>query len=341
MMFRARRTRRKKASENFAFCLHTFACCCACAAVEMAPAKSLSRRLNSAPVVLLSLAFTATAAVLPGPVISRAWALCAANALLCWLASLASNEHSWTDRLWSVTPAAYSLLFALDAPCARSALQFALSVLWALRLSWNFFRKGGFEVGEEDYRWAAVREELRRRAPARCEALVWQAFNAAFIASYQHVLLLLIALPAHAAALSPLSFADGLVAACFLLLLLLETAADNQQWRFQQSKRMLAPREKHLASDYENGFLTHGLFALCRHPAFAAEVSVWWCFWLFNSRSIPVGSVLLTALFQGSARFTETLSARKYPAYRLYQQRVPMLWPVWSGRRSTVCNRID
>jgi steroid 5-alpha reductase family enzyme len=42
-----------------------------------------------------------------------------------------------------------------------------------------------------------------------------------------------------------------------------------------------------------------------------------------------VGCVLLVLLFQGSTRFTEMLTAAKYPAYKAYQRTVPMLvpWP--------------
>ena len=40
------------------------------------------------------------------------------------------------------------------------------------------------------------------------------------------------------------------------------------------------------------------------------------------------GPLLLTALFQGSTRLTEAISARKYPAYARYQASVSMLLPL-------------
>ena len=42
-----------------------------------------------------------------------------------------------------------------------------------------------------------------------------------------------------------------------------------------------------------------------------------------------IGAIILTALFIGSARFTEQISAEKYPEYRDYQRRVSMMVPSW------------
>jgi steroid 5-alpha reductase family enzyme len=72
-----------------------------------------------------------------------------------------------------------------------------------------------------------------------------QVFNITFICLYQHLLLLLIVLPSHAAQRStaPLGALDAAATALFLSLVLLETVADQQQWRFQQSKRNLLPRQ--------------------------------------------------------------------------------------------------
>jgi steroid 5-alpha reductase family enzyme len=63
---------------------------------------------------------------------------------------------------------------------------------------------------------------------------------------YQHLLLLLIVLPSYVAqragAAVPLTSLDFAATAIFLALLVLESAADQQQWVFQQSKRGLLPK---------------------------------------------------------------------------------------------------
>ena len=244
------------------------------------------------------------------------------------------------DRLWSVTPIFYVVHFAHAASWApRPALMAGLALAWGLRLSWNFARKAGYQarapcrparavrlgrlrraaaqrltlprpaaqVGEEDYRWPELQRKMKAFSPNLFPVL-WQVFNVTFICLYQHVLLLLIALPAWVAQQSsaPLNALDVAAAALFLALLVLESVADQQQWIFQQSKRKLLPqrcvprmlhdyamcalkmrmrmplpRRAYLKADYGRGFLTQGLFAYSRHPNFFAEQSMWWAFYLF------------------------------------------------------------
>ena len=65
-----------------------------------------------------------------------------------------------------------------------------LSTLWGLRLTYNFWRKGGYSSGGEDYRWPVLRKKLNNRC-------LFTLFNLAFISFYQNILLLLIALPSY------------------------------------------------------------------------------------------------------------------------------------------------
>ena len=168
--------------------------------------------------------------------------------------------------------------------------------------------------------------------------LLWQAFNFTFVAPYQNFLLLLLTLPAHIAAShdgTPLNGLDYCAAALFLAALVLETAADQQQWAFQQSKHGKAPRLARHEADYGRGFLTTGLFSLSRHPNFAAEQTIWVAFYLFSVAAsgqwvnwTAIGPALLILLFQGSTAFTEEITARKYPAYADYQRTVSRLVPM-------------
>ena len=193
------------------------------------------------------------------------------------------------------------------------------------RLTYNFARKGGYARGGEDYRWA----EIRSRLPPAGFAVL----NVVFIAGFQHALLLLISLPAWVAmshAPRPLGSLDVVAAGGFLLLLLGETIADNQQWKFQSDKK----RRRAAGLPVEHEFLTTGLFRWCRHPNFFCEQGMWWFLYLFGvAAGAPwlnisiIGAVLLTLLFQMSTRLTETLTLRKYPAYAEYQRTTPRLWP--------------
>lgn len=253
--------------------------------------------------------------------------LCAGVAAGCWLLSVITREYSWVDRLWSVLPPIYVGMYAhaTDFSDARLLLMTALSALWGARLTFNFARKGGYARGGEDYRWAVLRQRL---SPWQ-----YQLLNFFFIAGIQNALLWALALPAWVARQhrgTPLGVGDGVAAALFLLLLLGETIADQQQWQFQQQKKARQAR----GETVDPPFLTTGLFRFSRHPNFFCEVSQWWVFYAFSvlSGGAPlnvsiVGALVLTTLFHGSTNFTEALSLAKYPTYAAYQKTVSRLIP--------------
>jgi len=103
-----------------------------------------------------------------------------------------TQEFSWVDRIWSLTPPFYAWLFALhpflalgeDWPSPPGGYFFArpfllawLTTLWGGRLTYNFWRKGGYAGGGEDYRWAEIRTWFSH--------FTLQMFNIFFIALFQ------------------------------------------------------------------------------------------------------------------------------------------------------------
>ncbi len=253
--------------------------------------------------------------------------ICAAAALGSWLVSLVTKNCSQVDRLWSIMPPIYVTWFAAQAGFEpRSLLMAGLTILWGARLTFNFARKGGYRPGGQDYRWPILRT---RMGPA-----LFQLFNFAFIACYQHFLLLAISLPAWWASRhpSPLGALDGAAAALWLAFLIGETVADEQQWRFHEKKRR--------GETLPEPFLTTGLFRYSRHPNFFCEQAQWFCLYLFSVAASGewlnptlVGPALLVLLFQGSTAFTESITLGKYPSYRGYQRTTSRLWPLPNGMR--------
>lgn len=255
----------------------------------------------------------------------------------CWVASLLTKDTSWVDRLWSVVPVVYVWIFAVSVihsghDAARLILMAVIVTLWGLRLTFNFARKGGYS-GVEDYRWAVLRN---RMSPGS-----FQLFNLFFIVLYQNALLVLITLPAYFAAAHPtaLTVWDLLFGVLFVMFLIGETFADQEQWQFHQAK---ARAEGHL----EPGFLSGGLFRYSRHPNFFCEQAQWWMIYCLGATAAAtsglgflggvlnwtiIGAVLLSLLFVGSTKFTESITASKYPAYAGYQHRTSMLIP-WPPR---------
>jgi steroid 5-alpha reductase family enzyme len=258
-------------------------------------------------------------------------------ALLAFVTSELTGNYSQVDRLWSIVPAVFAWYFALAAGAdARLVLMAVLVTAWAVRLTFNFWRRGGFSWppwrGIEDYRWAHV-----RALPAFRNRHLWRLFNFGFISVYQIVLLLLITTPSVAAAgpvRAPLHALDIFLALLFLVLLALETLADQQQYEFQTEKHRRRAAGEPLDGDYARGFRTTGLFALARRPNFAAEQAIWIAYYGFSVAATgrwlnwsAIGALLLVLLFQGSTDLTERLTAAKYPAYADYQRRVPRFLP--------------
>jgi len=251
--------------------------------------------------------------------------------VVVWVTSLITYEHSWVDRIWSIIPIPYLAVFAGFAHFrdARLDVMLGLVALWGARLTFNFARKGGYARGGEDYRWAVLR--------GRMPKWQFQLFNLFFITIYQNLLLLLITLPAYPALKHRGGFGvlDVLAALVFLGLLLGETVADQQQWNFHAWKRA----EVASGRDPRPRFLQTGLFRFSRHPNFFFEQAQWWVIFAFGAiaaRSVlqwsVVGAVLLTLLFVGSTRFTESISLSKYPEYADYQASTSAVVP-WPPRR--------
>ena len=260
--------------------------------------------------------------------------LCVIVAILAWLTSVITREYSWADRLWSLCPPVYCFIVAADADFSspRLNLMAVLVTLWGLRLTYNYARKGGFSRGGEDYRWAAIHEQIG--------PVGFQALNLVFIAPGQMLIVWLFASPVHQAWLwreTPMTFLDGIAVAVFVVFFIGEWVADEQMWRFQQGKK----RKVAAGEEVTGQFITTGLFAYCRHPNFFCEMGMWWVFYLFAAGAsgqwldwTGLGFVVLTLLFQGSTHLTESLTLSRYPEYVDYQASTPRLIPLPFLRRA-------
>jgi len=263
-------------------------------------------------------------------------------ALVAFLTSEVTRNYSQIDKLWSIIPPIFAWYFAGASEWQpRLVLMAVLATAWGARLTFNFWRRGGYAwppwSGVEDYRWAVLRGNPLLGGPWR-----WRLFNLGFVSLYQVLLLLLITLPSVAAAdaARPLNLFDAGATVLFIAFLVLETAADQQQYDFQSEKHRRRNAGERQDGDMARGFRTTGLFALARHPNFAAEQAIWCTFYLFGVAATGqwlnwsvIGAVLLILLFQGSTQFTEKISLGKYPEYAEYRRRVPRFIPRPWGRR--------
>mmetsp|Transcript_985 Transcript_985/g.2126 ORF Transcript_985/g.2126 Transcript_985/m.2126 type:complete len:359 (+) Transcript_985:59-1135(+) len=293
--------------------------------------------------------------------------LCAASSSLTFIVSSLTGNYSQVDKLWSILPVLYAWIpVVVNGDGSdfdeRTLLMAVLASIWGIRLTYNFCRRGGYQWppwnGDEDYRWSYI--QRGDFLPILAKPVAWAVFNLLFISIYQNILLMLITMPSFLVAdlasrtecqgvVVPLDLfsLDGVFTVIFISLVVIETWADQQQWKFQLEKarrRSSGSKSKRNYSTtpddddymYAIGFCRSGLFSIVRKPNYAAEQAIWICYYLFTISATGgahllnwsiSGCLLLAVLFQGSGWFTEMLSERKYPEYGDYKKNVPLYVP--------------
>lgn len=264
--------------------------------------------------------------------------ICLSSISYCFIVGEITNNNSQMDKLWSLLPIAYTWVIAIMGGMdIRLIIYASIVTLWGIRLTFNFARKGAYKLkfweGEEDYRWAILRENsvLKNR-------FVWSMFDLFFISIYQNLLILAMTLPALACVGSssvPFGLFDYIASGSALLFLIIETIADEQQWAFHQNKKKLLNQGKSLEElpyPYSLGFNTHGLWRVMRHPNYLGEQGIWVCLYIFTIGAgvchyaifnwTLFGPMLIILLFMGSSTLGENISSNKYPKYKDYQSKV-------------------
>jgi len=255
---------------------------------------------------------------------------------VCFIVSSATKNYSQVDKLWSIIPIPYVWIIAYNTDFEPRILLMAFLVsIWAVRLTYNFARRGGYSwkiwTGEEDYRWAILRAKPEFQSQWK-----WSAFNFFFISAYQMALILFFTLPALKAMESniPIGILDYILAAIFVALVIMEYIADNQQYYYQEEKYRQKKIGK-VADFYKIGFTHTGLWAYMRHPNYSAEQAIWIVFYFFSVIATDIwlnwsiaGALLLVLLFKGSSDFSEEETEKKYPLYKKYIKEVGRFLPL-------------
>ena len=114
------------------------------------------------------------------------------------------------------------------------------------------------------------------------------------------------------------------------------TLLDYQNAKKEYRRTAKVPRSyrRGIQEDLDRGFIVTGLWSRSRHPNFLAEQSVWVVLYLWSCfvtgtyyNWSGAGAVAYLILFQASTWFTELITAKKYPEYKEYQQRVGKFVP--------------
>lgn len=261
------------------------------------------------------------------------------------LLAAVTRSYAWNDRLWSLIPPAYALVFALHPvlssdvatrglPDVRLAVMATLVLLWGCRLTKNAVRRGVYSKGAIDHRYEYLRSKFST-GPFKVMYFltVWATTS----------LLMIVTAPLYIAWVArggdqKLNKIDVCAALGCVLSLAAQSISDNTQWNFQKRKK---------AKKTQDQFCTQGPFKWCRHPAYMAEISFWTSFFGFAVASAPIdyedvydllelryiawaaaGAAAYVVLFVAvSVPLTEHISAEKYKAYAQYQKDVYSLVP--------------
>lgn len=266
--------------------------------------------------------------------------VCACSALFCFIVGEITRNNSQMDKLWSILPIAYVWIIAgMGGFKIRLIIIAILVTYWGVRLTINFGRKGAYSIkfwtGKEDYRWQVVRNFKVFKE----HKWLYSLFNFFFISIYQNVIVLLTCLPALALMDSEALFnwLDIIAIVVTFGAITYELIADEQQWKFQETKwKMIKEGKKleELPDPYKLGFNTTGLWNYSRHPNYVGEQLTWVGVYIFSiAAGVGVinwslaGAVLLILLFLGSSTLAENISSGKYPLYKDYKKKVFRYFP--------------
>ena len=243
-----------------------------------------------------------------------------------FIISIVNKNYSQVDRLWSILPIFYVLYLITHSELNLKMIIVSLIIsTWGSRLTYNFWRKGGYKKGEEDYRWGYLKKNIITNE------ILYEIFNFTFISFYQIFIITFFTFPTYVIYINRnkgISSYEIIFIVLSLLCILGETIADQQQWNFHDLK----------IKGKAKGFNTKGLFRYSRHPNFFFEICFWWCIYFLGAASegslynfTILGPILLNLLFMGSTPFTENITKSKYPLYESYQKDVSRIIPWFSN----------
>ncbi|MFH0917390.1 MAG: DUF1295 domain-containing protein, partial [bacterium] len=241
--------------------------------------------------------------------------------VVVFAASMVADNSSIYDPYWSLQPVAvvgYYLWAGWGEVGPRQAIVTVLMVLYALRLTSNFYRDWP-GLGKEDFRYVAFRHRFGR---------AYWPVSFLGIHLFPTLMVYLGCLPLYAVASSGaalgLNWLDAAGVVVLLGAIVVAFVADEQLRSFRSD-----PRNR------GRSILT-GLWARSRHPNYLGEVATWWGLWLFALAAglawwwTVVGAAAITVLFVFvSVPMMEKRALATHEGYREYREQTPMLLPVF------------
>lgn len=243
-----------------------------------------------------------------------------AATLVVFIFSVALNNSSAYDPYWSIKPfviaIAYLFIFSLESLNVRQLLVISGVMLYALRLTSNFYRDWPGFI-HEDWRYVNFRKQFGK-------AYWLISFLAIHLFPTIMVYLGCMAmLPVFSGIGNPLNGWDIFAVIVLYGSVVYAFTADEQLRRFRNN-----PFNK-------GKIITTGLWRYCRHPNYLGEISTWWGLAIFAIAAgcqywwTLAGPAAITLMFIfASIPLIEKRHLEKRPEYKDYVAGTPMLLPL-------------
>lgn len=235
-----------------------------------------------------------------------------------FLMSVLFRNASLYDPYWSVIPPAIAAYFVWvgEGVLVRQVLLLIPLTLWAVRLTWNWYR-GWSGLDHEDWRYRMLAEQ---------SGVFYPAVNLLGIHLFPTLLVfagMVATWPALGGSTAPLGLLDGVAFAVGLGAVLLQGVADEQLRAFRARNTDPA------------AWIDEGLWAWMRRPNYAGEIGIWLSMGLFGLAAAPEawwfwapGTLCMIGLFAGiSVPMMDRKMLTKRPGYAAFTRQVPGLWP--------------
>ncbi len=255
----------------------------------------------------------------PGDVLYLAAAAVFLSFFLLWVLSVVIKDVSIVDPAWgpAYVLVAFVGVLAADGDANRRAVLFAMVALWGLRLGIHLGRRKLGEIGEEDKRYAAMRDKRGDGGFA--------LYSLGVVFGFQALLVMVVSLPITVATGQPDAL-DWLVIPGVLLWavgLFFEAVGDHQLEQFKKDP------------DNKGEVMDQGLWRYTRHPNYFGDSCVWWGIWLValtvsGAWWTFVGPVVMTLFltkFSGAGLMEKTIGSRR-EGYDDYVKRTSGFFPL-------------
>ena len=218
--------------------------------------------------------------------------------ILFWIISLLQNSTWLIDPYWTFIPPLINLFYHFHPNSKgntnRSNIILLLIFIWAIRLTYSYFRREKWICGErEDWRFTEMRQQYGKN-------FWWISFFVAFVSQQAMLIGLTLGLwaihfPDTTKYIKEYTFLDFIMPIFCLLSIIIAWSADNELWNFS-----LIENANKLNRRKRLWVLNTGLWKYSRHPNYVGEQMWWWSLGIWGASVSGHRWILIGPLFNSA-----------------------------------------